>query len=354
MAQLRPRTKLEWAFLGSTATQAIVITFIQVIVLISYLRWVNPPVYQVPLSYITPLSLVVTMLGCIFQVVLTLDALRIKNNIQVVAQCVCNLFISVAVVMQYYQIKGANDHILQGHDMYWNPFAKNDRHFWYHTAASLIVCIVTSCACSVVMCVLAYSLHREFAWALYQDVSSEQKMRNRYLAYQVYLVLMKFTVLFLTCFIIIYDFINVHYMEPEFSLTISIIPAALLHAVLAAYCVRVETAIGMALIMLIHMAEIVYLTSRLIVLCGSGFLSRTALKDQMLLFASVGLSFAIFTFITGAICISNFNKGLKPILRGQVQRKVPANQQADMYYFQRLNHQVPPVPDWALRRFDLD
>lgn len=67
-------------------------------------------------------------------------------------------------------------------------------------------------------------------------------------AAQIYLVLLKFAPFFIISFILIYDLIDVHYQEPEFSLTMAIIPAALIHVGLAVYCVRRETYIGMSLV----------------------------------------------------------------------------------------------------------
>lgn len=157
----------------------------QSVILVVYLQWVNPPVYEVPLSYIAPMSLAVTTLGVLYQVVLTLDAYRIKNNIQLFTQCICNICLSISTVMQYSQIKDANDRILVGYNMYNLPFAKNDRHFWKHISPGLIVCIVLSCVCSVAMSILAFGLHREFAWAIYQHISPDKKTRNRYFGYQV-------------------------------------------------------------------------------------------------------------------------------------------------------------------------
>lgn len=167
--------------------------------------------------------------------------------------------------MQYSQIKAANAEILINHDMYGKPFAKYEWRFWDHVSPALITCIVVSCASSVSMCGLAYGLYQEFSWALYEQVSPDRKMHLRYFVYQVsetgidvdssikqaqvYLVILKFTPFFIICFILLYDLINVHYMEPEFSLTVSIIPAALIHVGLAVWFVRIETYIGMLLVL---------------------------------------------------------------------------------------------------------
>ena len=62
---------------------------------------------------------------------------------------------------------------------------------------------------------------------------------------QIYLVLLKLTPYFVFAFIFIYAFIDVHYVEPEFSLTLSILPATLVHVAIAVYFVRHERRIGM-------------------------------------------------------------------------------------------------------------
>lgn len=225
----------------------------------------NPQVYEVPLSYITPLTLAVTTLGCLFQAIVTLDAYRIKNNVQIFTQCIFNTCLSVAIVFQYIFIRDASRRILRGYNMYFLPFAKNDRNFWQYVAPALVVCIVVSCLCSMAMYVLAYALHREYAWAIYQHITSDKNFRYRYLTYQVcvpcsrlhppltgeqiYLVILKFTPFFLIAFIVTYDLVDVHYEEPEFSLTMAIIPIALIHVGLAVYVVRREATLAMVAIL---------------------------------------------------------------------------------------------------------
>lgn len=150
-----------------------------------YLNWVNSSVYEVPVSFVVPLTLAVTTFGTLYQVILTLDAYRIKNNIQLLMQCICNMILMVATVLQYRQIKNARDRIIVGFNMHYIPFAKNDWKFWEHVHPGLITCMVVSCVCTVSMCILAFALHKEFVWAIYKQVSPDIKMRKRYTCYQV-------------------------------------------------------------------------------------------------------------------------------------------------------------------------
>ncbi|KAG9193642.1 hypothetical protein G6011_03677 [Alternaria panax] len=191
------------------------------------------------------------------------------------------------------------------------------------------------------MCGLARGLYREFSWALYQHISPDRKIQNKYMIYQIYLVLLKITPYFVFAFIFIYDFIDVHYQEPEFSLTLSILPAILIHVAIAVY-------------FLLHAANITYLISRLLILYGDSLLANTLMKDEMVFYICVALVFSTSALIVGTVCFFNFKKGLRPILLGQVQRKPRAHELEDDYYVQRLNYNVVPLADRDSQRFALD
>ncbi|OAL46339.1 hypothetical protein IQ07DRAFT_146909 [Pyrenochaeta sp. DS3sAY3a] len=349
-----PQTQLERLFFFSTGTQGLVNVVIQIVILIVYLDWVNPPVYEVPLAYITPLTLAVTTLGCLFQTLITLDAYRIKNNVQIFTQCVFNTCLSVATIFQYIFIRDANTRILKGYNMYFLPFAKNDRNFWLHVSPALIVCIIVSCLCSVAMFVLAFALHREYAWAIYQHITPDKNFRYRYLTYQIYLVILKFSPFFLVAFIVTYDLIDVHYEEPEFSLTMAIIPVALIHVGLAVYVVRRESTVGMAGILFIHAAEMAYFINRLVVLHGTSIRANTDLKEQMVFYAVAALVFSTAAFGVGCACFMNFGKGLRPVLLSQVQRIEPTTEPSDTQYFHNLDDGGMLGSERGSRRFLLD
>ncbi|KKY18645.1 hypothetical protein UCDDS831_g05927 [Diplodia seriata] len=363
---LRPRTKLEWSYFGVTTTQAIVIIALQLAVLLNYLDWVHPWAYQVPLAYTYPISIAVIIAGIAYQAILTLDAFRIKNNIQLFAQCIANICLSIATTMQYGQLKHAASRVSSGHASYPDePFTK-DRPFWAQTQPLLIISIIASCSSTVGMVVLAIKLHREFSWALYKDISADLEIRGRYFAYQVYLVLIKLTFYFVFSFVVIYAFVNVHYQQPEFALTLAVIPLSLLTIGLAVYYTRKEARIGMALTIIIYLSAAAWLISRMVVICGTGIRSATVLRDEQILFAGVGIGFLLAASGAAVRCLLNFDSGLKPILLGQTQRKGPAVAASSRtalvlddddvegeYYFQRLNYVAPSTVDLN-RRFALD
>ncbi|KAF5718863.1 hypothetical protein FMUND_5031 [Fusarium mundagurra] len=292
---LKPETRLEWAFVGITAAQAVIIISLQTAILVKYLDWVNPVVYQVPVSYVTPVASAVSIISFGFQAVLSVDSCRIKNKIQLWTQCILNICFSIATGMEYFQVKGATENVRGGEDMYKTPFADNSMPYWDVAGPMSITCIAVSSACSLCMCALAYYLHVEFSWSLYEHISPDLKMTARHVKYLAYLVFLKVSLLLLNLFLITYGLVDVHYREPEFGLTMTIIPVSVIHAVLAGICVKKEHMLGMILVIMFHIAAIVYLITRLIVLTGNGLLARTLMKEEMLLFASFALSFTIIS-----------------------------------------------------------
>ncbi|EMD92149.1 hypothetical protein COCC4DRAFT_131127 [Bipolaris maydis ATCC 48331] len=349
-----PETRLEWIFSAAAATQGVVNTIVQMVILVVYLQWVNKPIYEVPLAYVISLTLSINTLGCLYQLILTLDAYRIKNHIQIFMLCVANVCLSIATVLQYGEVRNASAKAAVGYNGMNLPFVKRDWEFWRRVSPGLIVCAVTSCTCSTVMCLVAMKLYREFSWALYQDVSPDMAIQWKYMCYQIYLVFLKYTPYFVFAFLLIYGLIDVHYVEPEFSLTMAIIPATLLHLALAVYFVRHEILIGMTLVLLFHAANIAYIISRLLVLYGHGQLSNTLMKDEMVFYICIAGALSLFSLVAGGVCMFNFKKGLKPILLGQIKRRPQAHELEDDYYIQRLNYNIVPTPDRDSQRFLVD
>lgn len=186
---------------------------------------------------------------------------------------------------------------------------------------------------------------------------------------QIYLVFLKYTPYFIFAFVIIYAFINVHFAQPEFSLTLCIIPGVLLHLAFAVYFIRNENRIGMFVILVscmpfssvltdsfkfLHVATITYMVSRIIVLYGNSLLARTMMKEEMVFYLALGIISCLLSLVVGLVCTLNFGKGLKPILLGQVQRQPRPHELEDDYYIQRLNYNLLPQPNRESKRFTLD
>ncbi|KAL1639335.1 hypothetical protein SLS58_008048 [Diplodia intermedia] len=349
----KPQTKSEWAFLATAAAQAGVNTALQLYVLDRYLRWVNPNVYEVPRSYTIPVTFAIFVFGVVYQFVLSWDSLSSKNNIQLFAQAICNVCLFASAILQYEQVQDVVKGLPPARDATDSPLVDLDIDIWIQIHPALIASIAVFAACSLAMCGLAYKLHKQFAWALYKDISADTSLRTRYLVYQVFLVCMKLSFYFLVSFVIIYGFVNVHYEQPEFALTMAVIPVAMLQILLSAFAARHENRFWMLISVLVYAGGVAYLVSRTVLLFGNGPRSKTIMKDEMLFFAFVSLSLIAATLLASILTMINFGHGLKPHLLGVTAKKAPRDPE-DAYRFERLSHTAPPPEFLSPRRFALD
>ncbi|KAF1923345.1 uncharacterized protein M421DRAFT_75520 [Didymella exigua CBS 183.55] len=312
----KPRTRVEWAFIGVTATQAIGTSILDIVVLLRYFAWINPVVYQVPSSYVVPLNFGLFILGNVYLAGLAIDALRARNNLQLFGICIFNVGVFVFSLMRFGQTRENAERLARNHALDNIPFVKADVSFWPVVRPVLIVSSVLVGACMVSSWLLTFRLNREFAWAIYRHISGSLSVRRKYLTYQVLVVVMKLDVYFVIAFIIIYGLVDVHYAIPEFPLTMAIIPVLWIQVAMTIVFTKRENKIGAAAALVLRFGEIAYLISRILILNDiphSG-LSNTILKNEMLLFAGCSLALATTACVNATVCILNFNQGLKPLL----------------------------------------
>lgn len=137
----------------------------------------EPKAEQVTASKTIPTFLALYSFGFIYQLVLVYDALRLKNTIQVIGLCVCNIGLLVYGAVQVQQIRDASTILIVNHAI--------SAEIWAQSEPFLIAipCIVAMG--SGLMLFIAWKLYDEFAWTIYKHISADLRMKRRYLTYQV-------------------------------------------------------------------------------------------------------------------------------------------------------------------------
>lgn len=132
---------------------------------------------DVPASKTIPTFLALYSFGFIYELVLVYDALRMKNTIQIIGLCMCNVGLLIYGAVQVNQINTAVSVLY--HEDYIKP------EVWGESKPFLIIipCIVG--IGSVLMTFVAWKLYDEFAWTIYKHISADLRMKRRYLTYQV-------------------------------------------------------------------------------------------------------------------------------------------------------------------------
>lgn len=319
----KPKTRNERALFTVTFLQALSITALDLYVLLSYFDWITPLVYQVPNSYVIPVNFGLFILGNFYQVALAYDGLRMKNNLQLFSLCVLNGGLFIFAVMRYRQTRDTAISLQAARAMGETPLTKQDIDYWAHTQPAMIVSTAIVGVCWALEIVLVWLLQREFRWAIYRHISGSLEMLRRYFAYQVLLVLMRIEVYFLIGFVVLYALLPVHFQQPEFGLTFAMIPAVTIQVLLTILFTKSENYTGAIFAILLRLGEMAYLTSRLLVLTGTGPRSNTVLKDEIFFFAGTALALATCAALNAMLCVVNFRKGLKPLIGNRSWKQVP-------------------------------
>lgn len=105
------------------------------------------------------------------------DALRLKNTIQVIGICICNIGLLIYGAVQVQQIRDAVS-ILAVNDVI-------NSEIWGETEPFLIIIPCVVAMGTALMIIVAWKLYDEFAWSIYKHISADLQMKRRYLTYQV-------------------------------------------------------------------------------------------------------------------------------------------------------------------------
>lgn len=151
------------------------------------LQWENPnlavedqnTIRRRSLALSIPTYLSLFIFGFIYQLVLVVDALRLKNTIQIIGLCVYNLGIMVYAAIQIDQLHDT----VRALDS--EGFINRQRNLWRQINPSLVALPCVLALGTALLTYVAWKLYDEFAWTIYKHISADLKMKRRYLTYQV-------------------------------------------------------------------------------------------------------------------------------------------------------------------------
>jgi hypothetical protein len=255
-----------WSFVIVTFIQTVITLALECYIFANYQSQLKEKAEVVTASKTIPIFLALYSFGFLYELVLVYDALRMKNTIQVIGLCLCNIGLLIYGAVQVQQVKEAVSILTD------NTAINMD--VWGETEPFLIIIPCVVAMGTVLMVMVAWKLYDEFAWSIYKHISADLRMKRRYLTYQIYVALLKFDFFFFLGFTVQFVVIVTDKADIEFSLTLAAIPVTILILVCAAIFVRRESSIGMIIIIvcfLLPQPVFLLLTIRLAsLLCSYG------------------------------------------------------------------------------------
>jgi hypothetical protein len=144
----------------------------------------NPTADGATPSKTIPTFLSLYLFGFVYELILVYDALRLKNTIQIIGLCICNIGLLIYGAIQISQIQDAVQSLVDNEAI--------NKDIWEQTRPFLIAipCIV---ALGSILMLAAWKIYDEFSWTIYKHISADLRMKRRYLTYQVRMVFSSLT-----------------------------------------------------------------------------------------------------------------------------------------------------------------
>ncbi|RKO95910.1 hypothetical protein CAUPRSCDRAFT_8723 [Caulochytrium protostelioides] len=264
-----------------------------------------------------PVYLIIFILAQVFQIVICWDALIHRNTIQMIGFGGVNVCIFIYSIFQYSQmITIVNAEVAHGPGPF-DPASRDplisSTDFALVRAGMLIAIPAITGFFMLLFSWLIYKLYLEFGWKIYKKIGADPVMRTMYRYYQIFLMLLKLDVFFVTGFGIQFLVLVIRTYDPEFALTIAALPIMMTILVLAVYGVRREDRWIMGLFfvgLLLAVAYFIFKILRIYTQVGK----YKNINIYLTFFAAVSLAMVLATMAIAIICYRNFDKGLKPIL----------------------------------------
>ncbi|KAL4884524.1 hypothetical protein BJY04DRAFT_215487 [Aspergillus karnatakaensis] len=310
----KPNTMWTWSFAIVTLVQTIITLALECYVFANFQIQLKPEAEAVGSSKTIPTFLALYSFGFIYELILVYDALRLKNTIQIIGLCFCNVGLLVYGAVQIDQIKEAVGILTQ------NGVISDS--IWGETQPFLIIIPIVVAMGTLLMTLVAWKLYDEFAWSIYKHISADLRMKRRYLTYQIYIALLKFDFFFFLGFTVQFLVIVTNRQDIEFALTTAAIPVTIIILLFAAFFVRRESSIGMIAIILLYFAAMAYFLFKLVRM----YQPRTAneymlARRSLTFFAIITLVLIVATIVNACMCMHNFHKGLKPHINKKAKTK---------------------------------
>ncbi|EPQ58136.1 hypothetical protein GLOTRDRAFT_104066 [Gloeophyllum trabeum ATCC 11539] len=253
-----------------------------------------------------PCYLALFALAEVFEILLALDALRLRNVIQLAGILLFHCALIVFAALQIHETKDAlnYDDNCAG-QIYCNGV------LWRRVQPYLIV---APCIIGVSWLVLMFfvrELYFEFGWAIFHVVGANPKMKTMYQFYQVMVCLLKFNFFCFAGVTMQMLILVLASSSAEFGVTIAAVPVVLFLLVACAIAVQREIKWLMSVSLVLMLGAEAYLYKLIRFYEPSSSWQYLSTRATLTFFTVASFLLLFATFAIGLRCFADFDKGLK-------------------------------------------
>ncbi|KAF9960790.1 hypothetical protein BGZ72_005955 [Mortierella alpina] len=304
------------------ALEALLVIIIQTVIVVKYFDALRdtpiiddssdpqpPHLDKNNMSRSIPAYLIVFVFAQLFQLVLAWDAVRAQNTIEIIGIVIFNTCCFAYAIFEISQ----NNRSLKESAKFFVP-AGSALELINELLPFLIVVIVVIGVTQCIVTWLAYQLFQEFGWKIYKKIGADPNMKKMYRAYQIYLVLIKVDLFFFVGFSIQFIYLTLfkRTADPEYWITIMVLPLTIVILYIAVYAVRHESRKWMITFLVAMHCGVLYFVFKVVrMYVGDRVMNYEGVRNFLMLFATLCLMTILATIANAAVCYRNFGKGLK-------------------------------------------
>lgn len=313
-------TRAQRAFMATTIIQAIAVLVLVAVVFGKVQAVVDTKIgnYKTLPCYFSLFAL-----AEIFILVITLDALKFRNIIQLLGILAFEGAMVLFSALQIHETKAA----IVLHPGSNDPTTGNGPHSLWHSIEPPLITV--SVLIGIAWLSLIYwtrALYFEFGWAIFHTVGANPVLKRMYEYYQIWICLLKFDFFAFIGLTIQLLILVIQPSSPEFAITIAAIPVVLVLLVSCGIAVRREIKWLMTISLILMAAALSYFIFKFVRYYSpqtEGQYEST--RNTLTFFTVVAFLLVFSSFGVGLRCFSDFDKGLKDAKtgngRGRTRRK---------------------------------
>ncbi|KIM28655.1 hypothetical protein M408DRAFT_23692 [Serendipita vermifera MAFF 305830] len=314
------------AFLGTRAQKAFLFTVIASAVIVftcvatTYGK-VNANFTNDNIPRTVPCYLALFALAVVFEVIVAVDALKLRNTIQLVGILLFHTGMIVMSALQIYQSQMALETTPQLPCTEKFATCAGPGSLFNWILPFLVIIPIVLSLSLIVLIWVARSLYLEFGWAVFHAIGADPKMKVMYQYYQIMICLLKFdffcffgvtlqaSALWPGLLILIISFED---KKAEFIVTIIAIPVVLGLLILCGLALKREWTILMIFSLTLMIAAESFFIYKLIRVYQPATASvYFQVKGSLTTFIVVSALLLLFTFGVGIRCFADFGQGLR-------------------------------------------
>ncbi|KZT11364.1 uncharacterized protein LAESUDRAFT_642880 [Laetiporus sulphureus 93-53] len=327
-------TRSQRAFIGTTTLLTVRIEAVVVLVMVSItFRLVEEHVEfesQNGRYKTLPCYLALFILAELFELFMALDALRLRNVIQLIGILSFHAAMIVMASLQIHETHTALVYSGPGADPFVNGGGVGT--LWRKIEPFLIVPPIIIGVSWIALIYYFRELYHEFGWAIFHIVGANPAMRTMYEYYQIMICLLKFDFFIFVGVTMQLLIVVLQENTAEFGLTIAAIPVVLILLAIAGVAVQREIKSLMSISLVLMLAAQVYFYKLVRFYEPDSEDEYISTRATLTVFTVVASLLIFATFAVGVRCFADFDKGLHDSKnRGQYYKPVAVQLRENLF-----------------------